>query len=365
MCPTPAPKRNDTNSFEGVPALGRRPGQIVALYHRAPTSEVGLLEHTDALRCALTVGGHMTLDAAIVVVMSALAAPTERQRYSEQTLRALGGDLARFARYLSVVRGQDVEVGDVTRADVIAWIEAPILTGDGACRASSTQVRARRHWALDVCFAQLRALAVVTIDPLRDVPRAHRDACPYRPLRDAEVARARFRAGRDRHDTRGPAVWALAEATATTSEIPEVTIADVDLERSVVWLTGGARNVARWAVLTPWGGEALARHIAALGEVPASTPLIYRGTSGPVSGQASASRALHEILTRARLGDDPTARPLSIAAWRGRQLFEECGDLETVRHALGLRSLDRARDIIGAPMGCCDVPPAHRAEVAS
>lgn len=342
------------------------PQVVRAAYERRVPSDLARLDRETAL-IVVVEARRLGPDEALAIAVSSLWDQVDARLLTAQTARAYCGDWARFVRFQQA-RRPVADTWEITAQDVRAFIDAPVVSGD-AVRAGSTAVKRRRHSAMSALFTEWRAVGLYGSDPLLDTPQPARDSLPYRPLVDAEVDRCRFRAGRDRADTRGPCVWALAEAYATTSEIPEVVIADVDLARRRVWLTGGARNVARWTAPTAWGWDRIAAHVAALSSLDTTTgatPLVYGGSGGAsgraVSGQASASKVLHQVLVRAGLGRDAQARPLSVPAWRAVGLYAETGDLVAVRHALGVRSLDRAAEIVGAPIGWCDLAPAHRVE---
>jgi integrase/recombinase XerC len=56
-------------------------------------------------------------------------------------------------------------------------------------------------------------------------------------------------------------------------------------------------------------------------------------------------------LRRAGLTADADVRPASVAAWAGRQLFDQGIALEDVARRLGIRSLDRTASFIGLDRG--------------
>jgi site-specific recombinase XerD len=324
------------------------------LYSAAPLGECGLLSLDGVFVNALA-GETLTPKAALVMVVSDLEHLRSTGDLTDQTLARLGVDMARLVAYLEVRYGVE-DIRAVGKEEVLAWINSSVPGG-----RSNPKVRTwrQRYWVVDKFFKTLRSLGLYDTDPLLDVPQPRTTSRSYRPLIDTEIEHARRHAARNRSDTRGPAAWALAEATATTSEIPEVTAADVDLARSMVWLTGGAKNVARWGWLTPFGVDAIGRHLVALGNAEPDVRLVFRGT-GATSGQASSSKAIHEILRRSGLGSAPDVKPASVPAWAGVSCFMLTGDLETVRHLLGVRTLDRTRVIIRSPIGWSDVPPRHR-----
>ena len=57
--------------------------------------------------------------------------------------------------------------------------------------------------------------------------------------------------------------------------------------------------------------------------------------------------AIADVLARAGLAAEPDVRPLSVVAWAGRQILDETGRIDDVARRLGMRSLDRAAQLIG------------------
>jgi integrase/recombinase XerC len=140
-------------------------------------------------------------------------------------------------------------------------------------------------------------------------------------------------------------VWALAEATCRSSELPNITGDDIDLNSGRVWIGGGRATDPREGQLSDWGLVQVRARIAEL-EAP-SLPLVYSGRSPAGAGQVSGASALVDVLTRAGLHHEPDVRPGSVAAWAGRRVLEETGRIDCAARALGVRSLDRAAVIVG------------------
>jgi integrase/recombinase XerC len=61
----------------------------------------------------------------------------------------------------------------------------------------------------------------------------------------------------------------------------------------------------------------------------------------------SACVAIEDVLTRAGLARERDVRPASVAAWAGRKILEESGQIDEVARRLGMRSLDRAARFVG------------------
>src|SRR5258708_2191040 len=108
----------------------------------------------------------------------------------------------------------------------------------------------------------------------------------YRPLSDHEVEHARHFTSPRPGDTLLRCRWALAEATGRESEIPRVTIADVDEPHRRVWLPAAGKGVARWGYLTSWGMDAVRRRVDHLGGGDASAVLAYEGSCSSPSQES-------------------------------------------------------------------------------
>jgi integrase/recombinase XerC len=144
------------------------------------------------------------------------------------------------------------------------------------------------------------------------------------------------------------AAWALAEATVRTSELSKVTIGDINLEARTVRIAGSTKTQLRVGALTEWGVAALARRVDSFGpDAPAGTLVVYEGDGSTESRQATCCVAISDTLRRAGLAQEPDVRPVSIAAWAGKRVFDETSRIEAAAQALGMRSLDRAARLIG------------------
>jgi integrase/recombinase XerC len=147
-------------------------------------------------------------------------------------------------------------------------------------------------------------------------------------------------------DTRRAAAWALAEATARSVEIAQIRVGDVRLDEGRVWIHGGNVTTPRWGELNAWGQHQLAQRLAALDGDPKAR-VAYAGHKAPNVGQVSACVAIEDVLTRAGLARERDVRPASVAAWAGRKILEESGQIDEVARRLGMRSLDRAARFVG------------------
>ncbi len=228
---------------------------------------------------------------------------------------------------------------EVTAEIARAFLEAPLQD-----REPSVATMHLRRAVLKFLFRQARELGLVNHDPCVDLGLPPRSSLAARPLTDDEIALCRSYSLTSLTNTRMPAAWALAEATARTAEIPHVRVRDVDLNKGRVWLHGSPRTIERWGPLTRWGEVQLERRVAALGGIDAS--LVYAANGSAASGQAVACIAVTHTLVRAGLGSEPDIRPISVAAWAGRSLLDETGRIDAVARLLGVRSLDRAARIV-------------------
>lgn len=167
-----------------------------------------------------------------------------------------------------------------------------------------------------------------------------------RPLSDGEIRRGRAASVGRLGETLRPAVWALAEATATTHEIPRVLPRHIDLAGGTVLLGGSAKLEARRARLTDWGIGLLASRLEHLNA--RDEPVAYQGAGRSAAAmQAASATALTKTLTAAGLRSDPRIKPGSVRAWAGRSVFLATGQIEDAARALGCRTLDTAAAIVG------------------
>src|SRR5439155_2516265 len=106
-----------------------------------------------------------------------------------------------------------------------------------------------------------RQLGVYDGDPTIDLVLPPRSFLAVRPLTDDEIVVCRSFSLQTLTATRQPAAWALAEATARTSEIPHIVVSDLDLANRRVWIHGSSKAEARWGLLSDWGATQVARRI--------------------------------------------------------------------------------------------------------
>jgi integrase/recombinase XerC len=197
-----------------------------------------------------------------------------------------------------------------------------------------------RRSAMRILLREARGLSFISGDPTLDLNLpARRNVASPRPLTESEVSRCRAAC---LTDTRLAAAWALAEATATTAELPRAVVDDVHQGR--VWLAGSTKTDARWGYFSDWGIQQIQRRLATV-ERKGESMLVYGGRGSPQSQQASSCIAISNVMRRAGIRSSDV-RPASVRAWAARRIFEETKAIDVVARRLGLRSLDAAARII-------------------
>ncbi|MDQ3765857.1 MAG: hypothetical protein M3346_00710 [Actinomycetota bacterium] len=298
----------------------------------------GLLSPRELLMAAAEVGD-AALAEEIAIVASHLAA---LGTLTEQSHERLFTEIARFVRRLDLLHVEALAA--VTASHTRDFVHEPVDHRDRWADPGLGTMHFRRS-AVRLLFRAARQLYLVKHDPTLDLVLPARSALQTRPLHDDEEMLCRVACRQTLIATRLPAAWALGQATAVSSELAVIRASDVDLDAGTVLLHGCSKRVPRVGVLTPWGVEQLRRHISQL--AGNDCPLVYGAQTSSVSGQASSCSALHDVLRHAGLSGEPDVRPGSLAAWAGRRIFEETGLEREVARALGIRSLDRAAQVIG------------------
>ena len=256
-----------------------------------------------------------------------------------QTRRALIKVWARFARF-------GIRSGVRCIADVDAGLVERFVHASADGLAPSVAAMHWRRSALRMLFRLWRSRGLVDRDPTLDLALPPRSLLATRALSDDEVELCRWVSLDPPTETVFAAVWALAEAGASSGEIPHVLVRDVRVAEHWVRLSGSTKAEARNALLTQWSSKQLARRAATL-DHDLSACVAYPGRGTVESGQAWVSGTISKILHRAGLADDAQVRPRSITAWVGRRIFDETRSIDIVAQRLGLRSLDRAAALIG------------------
>jgi len=260
------------------------------------------------------------------------------EKAQEQQWERTSSIIDRFCLFAS--NGHGVRSLNQVNAEVA---EGFVRSTTGAGHPSISTMHWRRT-ALRLLFRAARHAGFVSGDPTLDIGLPPRSSLGTRPLTDDEVALCRSVAQWSLNGSRRAAVWALAEATCRSSELPHVTADDVDLDSGRVQIAGGKATHQREGQLTGWGLTKVRARIRELEEP--TRPLVYAGRAPAGPGQVSGAAALVDVLTRAGFHHEPDVRPGSVAAWAGRRVLEETGRIDLAARALGVRSLDRAAAIV-------------------
>ncbi|MGO4604517.1 tyrosine-type recombinase/integrase [Terrabacter sp. 2YAF2] len=267
----------------------------------------------------------------------------EGSEFTDQTLARVGETITRFGARL---RAQGVEKPEqITSEHCRGFITARTAAG----RPAELTTQHTRRNSLRMLFRTWRELGLTEGDPTLDLSLPPRSDTSARPLTDTEVilCRAATRLGEAGTTTLQRAVaWALGEATAVSSEISTIRLADLDDPDSPRWvhLPGTRRHDPRLGELSDWGTRIVTRQAQVLRSrhAPATTLLTYRGsgTPGQAKAQAAVCNALGAVLDLAGLSSEPDVRPASLRNWAGRTLFDGGMPLEQVARRMGARSLD-------------------------
>jgi hypothetical protein len=258
---------------------------------------------------------------------------------TSQSARRFDEIAGRFSTFL--LNGFDVEhIEDVNAEHEELFVKAKVA---GEVPALATQHL--RRSTLRLIFRIARMEFGCEGDPTVDLALPPRSSLSARALTEEEVVIGRSYSLHTLAATRQPAAWALGEATATTGELPYITVDDLDLECADgprVWLHGSRKRVARWGFLDDWGAAQLERRATRV----KTGHLIYMAGGGEESAQRSCCKAINDTLVRAGLAGESDVRPSSLLAWAGVVALEETGTSDGVARRLGTRSLDAAARFI-------------------
>jgi integrase len=272
---------------------------------------------------------------------------------SVQTEPRVFGLFGRFGSFAERAFGVD-SLPDVTQTHVEAFVRSSNAS-DGTSPSVAT-MRLRRS-ALRLMFRAARDSGLVDGDPTLDLVLPSRTNEAARPLTDLEVQRCQRAALEDLASTRLVVPWALGEATARTAEIPNLRVADLDLDVGQVWIHGSSRTKPRWGLLTKWGIAQLKRHLREHPPANDEASLTYRGADKAESRRAHSSQTIRETLQRAGLTTDPYVRPASLAGWAGHRVLCATGRIDAAARTLGMRSLDSAARLLDWDWNNDDIHP--------
>jgi site-specific recombinase XerD len=288
---------------------------------------------------------HAPADDVADLVAAAVAAWATDDLFAPQTVVRMSEVARRFARRCATAglrRTDEVDAGACR-----AFIDAPTRTG----AAPTAATRHFRRTTLRAVFRTGRHLGLFDGDPTLDVDLPPRSGLGARPLTDDEVVLCRTATWTSRAtDARRAAAWALAEATATTAEIPLLRRCDLTVT-AVGWdvsLPGSRRVAPRTVALTDWGAAVITRRLAELDDDP-DVPVVYGGSAaeGTTARHAAGCALVATVLSVCGLGGEPDVRPASVRHWRARRLFDAGARVEDVAVLLGHRSLDEAAAAVG------------------
>ncbi len=284
------------------------------------------------------------LDPDLAAVLTAWA------RMHEPSTAARMAEIARrFTRRLE--RAGVKSYVDVTSDDVHGFVVATTRAGTPPAPAT----RAFRRSTVRALYRQLRALGHTVGDPTLDIVVVRGARRFARPLTNDEIRLSRAVATATTRVTAGPprraVAWAFAETGATTAEIPQITIADLDdpLHPTRVRLPGSRTVAARTVKLTGWAQATIAGHLAHHHYLPGQM-ITFRGTrakTGSNSALSSTCQQIVEILHAAGITSDPTVRPASVRHWAARNAYDNGATLTDTALLLGLNSLDTTAARIG------------------
>ncbi len=270
--------------------------------------------------------------------------------FTQQTLDRCSETLGRFRTRLAA---QGVTtVAAISPPHCSGFVDAVTRAGD----PPELTTRHARRTSLRMFFRTLRELGFDVGDPTIDLRLPARTSTAARPLTELEITlgRAASRLGAAGGSSLQRAVcWALAEATAVTSEISHIRLGDLDDLDEPRWvrLPGTTRHDPRMGELSDWGSAVISRHVATLQTAPnwsTATLLAYRGrgTAGQAAAQAAVCNAVGAVLASVSLSDEADVRPGSVRNWAGRNLFDGGLPLEKVAVRMGARSLDTVAEDI-------------------
>lgn len=285
---------------------------------------------------------------ALVLVTSQLNRLAAADGLSVATVRRLGSDLAALAVYLGEGH-RLVDIGQATPVQVNDWVSAPSRKRGHATQPSVATRHVRRS-AARMFFRVLRHLGVVTCDPTLDLALPPRTSTRTRPLEPDELMLLQLAAAGSLADTRSPAALALAEAGATHSELPRVTIACLDLAGHRVRLPGGKGVRPRWSPLSGWAVQQLTRRVQVLradGAGDGQSLLCTDADPGSESAQSSCNIALADLLRQVGLAGEPGVAPGSIALSRPAAVLAATGSFDLAVRASGFTSADRLAARLG------------------
>jgi site-specific recombinase XerD len=294
----------------------------------------------------------VTLAHAVEQTVSLWTDMTSRGQMSPQTNRSFGQLLGRYQRY---AQSRGALALDDTTADLAEdFVFAHGRTRHGRIGPSATATLHQRRAVLRSFYRTLRELGLTDTDPTRDILLPERTRTLIRPLDEDEAVALRHASEYVARPSRHAAAAALALSGGHTGEIGHIRIRDLDCAAQAVWMHGSTRTDARWCPLDPWALRVLPARTAFVAKqqrshenVPDARLAVSSAPAPDEQIQARACVALSDLIRRIGLGADPRVKPASLTAYAAVRIFDETGRIEDVARGLGLRSLDRAADLVG------------------
>ena len=269
--------------------------------------------------------------------------------FTDLSYRRMNAEIGRYVSELHFrgVRSLNAATPEHARTFVFGPVRDRVRRDEWKDPAPATT--ALRRTATRTLYMVARHLGLADSDPTLDIKVEPRTGRRARPLSEGEEMLGRVASRMYFTDAWNPSIWALGQASATTSEMGAARVRDVRLNSRNVWLTGSRNREPRWGKLTYWGHDMLAARIEELDNDP-DRLLVYDGIGGLDRAASSVGMRMIDILTRAGLRE-PSIVPSSLAAWAGRVTFDETSRIECAAKTLGVRSLDAAAEIIGWKWG--------------
>ena len=269
-----------------------------------------------------------------------------------------------------------VRVSDLNMKFLLMWCLLPKADGNPV----TENTRNFRRSAARSFFDTARCLGMTDANPANDIEFPSRSNRFVNALTDNDIDQLKRSARTDIDDTRTPAALAVVMSGATTRELSAVTIADVDLVNTRVWVHGGGyRQRDRWVTLRDdWCVTAVTRRVTELHAIYGADAdgvwLVYKPHSSqpnPTRQDTAAGMLILRLMKFAGVHRPGVTRAESIREWYAETVFAQTGSVEEVARRLGMASLDAVAHIVGHDWvtdhgSVLDQdPPPHRREVAS
>lgn len=290
-------------------------------------------------------------------VVSIWATEAVNGSMSEQTADKYAKATERFIRH-AALKGHTTL--DDAAADAEEWVCSAVRTPNGDITDAADGTMRLRRSAIRRLYDQARQLGMTDAVPAVDLFVSQgTKSDEWLPASDNAIDRLRAVADMQRGN-RSTCVFALALCGASTAEIGQVTIADLDLANRSLHLPGTARTTPRTVYIHDnWALSVIAEQVGTHEPLPGiamalwaqSTPLIRCSRTGAAAVQSSISQSLGELIrtTSSRHPATVSARnltPSSIAAWAAVKVFEATQDIAEVARFMGYSSLDLAAQTV-------------------